>query len=90
MKKITLFAGMLAMAAFFTTSVVAQDKTKDTKPATTQTTQTTPKADAKTPASCDKKSGTGKESCKPGCTMNKKDSKCCDKDKKAAPAPEKK
>jgi len=81
MKKITLFVGMIAMAAFFTTTVIAQDKAQTTKPATTQTAQ--PKADAKTPAACDKKDAS-KEGCKPGCTMHKE--KCCDKDKKAAPA----
>lgn len=83
MKKITVFVGMLAMVAFFSTSVVAQDKTKDTKTTTTQV-----KSDAKTPASTDKKAGTTKEACKPGCTMNK--DKCCDKDKKATTAPDKK
>jgi len=87
MKKVTLFVGMLAMVAFFSTSVVAQDKTTTAKPATTQTTQ---KADAKAPASCDKKAGTSKEGCKPGCTMKKDGGKCCDKDKKATTAPEKK
>ncbi|MCX6287229.1 MAG: hypothetical protein NTY96_08945 [Bacteroidetes bacterium] len=85
MKKVTLFIGMLAMVAFFSTSVVAQDKAATAKPAATQT---TPKADAKTPASCTKKDGAAKEGCKPGCTMHK--DKCCDKDKKATAAPEKK
>ena len=36
MKKVTLFVGMIAMAAFLSTTAVAQDKAKDTKPATTQ------------------------------------------------------
>jgi hypothetical protein len=89
MKKVTLFVGMLAMAAFLSTSAIAQDKAKDTKPATTPTTQTTQKTDAKTPASCDKKAGASKEGCKPGCTMHKDGGKCCDKDKKTT-APEKK
>ena len=84
MKKVTLFVGMIAMAAFLSTSVLAQDKTqaktKDTKPATTQTTT---KADAKAPAATDK----SKEGCKPGCTMHK--DKCCDKDKKTT-TPDKK
>jgi len=81
MRKITLFTGMLAMAAFLATTAVAQDKAKETtKPAPAQTTQ---KADAKAPAATDKK-----EACKPGCTMHK--DKCCDKDKKAATTPEKK
>ena len=91
MKKVTLFVGMLAMAAFLSTSVLAQDKTT-AKPADTKTTTTTApaKTDAAKPAaSCDKKDAS-KEGCKPGCTMHK--DKCCDKDKKAAPAatPEKK
>jgi len=84
MKKITVFVGMLAMVAFFATSVVAQDKTKDTKTTTTQVKKT----DAKAPASTDKKTGTSKEACKPGCTMHK--DKCCDKSKSETPAPEKK
>ena len=69
------------MAAFLSTSVVAQDKTtKDTKAAPTTTT-TTAKTDAKAPAK------DSKEGCKPGCTMHK--DKCCDKDKKTT-TPEKK
>ena len=82
MKKVTLFIGMIAMAAFLSTSVVAQDKTtKDTKaaPATTTTTKTDAKAPAKDT----------KEGCKPGCTMHKEGGKCCDKDKKTT-TPEKK
>jgi hypothetical protein len=82
MKKVTLFVGMIAMAAFLSTTAVAQDKAKDTKPATTQTTPA--KADAKTPASTGKK-----DACKPGCTMHKDGGKCCDKDKKTT-TPEKK
>jgi len=81
MKKVTLFVGMLAMAAFISTSAMAQDKAKDTKttatPAKTET--------AKPAASCDKKEGT--KECKSSCTMHK--DKCCDKDKKAA-TPDKK
>ena len=83
MKKVTLFVGMLAMAAFLSTSVLAQDKTQDkTKDTKATTTQAAPaKTDAKAPAS--------KEGCKPGCTMKK--DKCCDKDKKTTtPTPEKK
>ena len=80
MKKVTLFVGMLAMAAFLSTSVLAQDKTT-AKPADTKTTTTTTKTT--TPAATDKKDAS-KEGCKPGCTMHK--DKCCDKDKKAAPA----
>ncbi|MCX6281335.1 MAG: hypothetical protein NTU51_05180 [Bacteroidetes bacterium] len=79
MKKVTLFVGMIAMAAFLSTSVSAQDKTKETKPATTQTAPA--KTDAKAPASKE----ASKEGCKPGCTMHK--DKCCDKDKKATTAP---
>ncbi len=79
MKKITLFVGMIAMAAFFTTTVIAQNQAQTVKPATTQTTQ--PKADAKTPAACAKKDA-AKDGCKPGCTMHK--DKCCDKGAKAA------
>ena len=85
MKKVTLFIGMIAMAAFLSTSVLAQDKTtKDTKaaPATTTTT-TSAKTDAKAPAK------DTKEGCKPGCTMHKDGGKCCDKDKKTT-TPEKK
>lgn len=82
MKKVTLFVGMLAMAAFLSTSVLAQDKatTKTADPKTTTTTNPS-KADTKPAASCDKKEAT--KDCKPGCTMHK--DKCCDKDKKAAP-----
>ena len=83
MKKVTLFVGMLAMAAFLSTSVLAQDKTT-TKTTDPKTTTTPAKTDAAKPAaSCDKKDAS-KEGCKPGCTMHK--DKCCDKDKKAAPA----
>ncbi len=84
MKKVTLFVGMIAMAAFLSTSVLAQDKTQDkTKEAKPATTQAAPaKTDAKAPAS--------KEACKPGCTMHKEGSKCCDKDKKTTATPEKK
>jgi hypothetical protein len=82
MKKVTLVIGMIAMAAFISTSVMAQDKAKETKPApaTTTTTATAKKTDAKAPA---------KEGCQPGCTMKKDGGKCCDKDKKTA-TPEKK
>jgi hypothetical protein len=79
MKKVSLFIGMIAMAAFISTSVMAQDKAKETKPApATTTAPAAKKSDAKTPA---------KEGCQPGCTMHK--DKCCDKDKKTT-TPEKK
>jgi len=83
MKKVTLFIGMIAVAAFLSTSVVAQDKaTKDTK-ASPSTTTTTAKTDAKA------SSKDTKEGCKPGCTGHKDGGKCCDKDKKTT-TPEKK
>ena len=87
MKKLALFTGMILMIAFMSTTVFAQDKTTQPKPAekTTQPAQT--KTNAKTPASCDKKDAS-KEGCKPGCTMHK--DKCCDKDKKTPATPEKK
>jgi hypothetical protein len=88
MKKLALFTGMILMVAFMSTTVFAQDKTTQSKPAEKTTQTTTTKSDAKTPASCDKKDAS-KAGCKPGCTMNK-DKKCCDKDKKTPATPEKK
>jgi hypothetical protein len=82
MKKVTLFVGMIVMAAFLSTSVLAQDKATAKpaeKPATPAKTETTK-------GSCDHKDAK-KEDCKPGCTMHK--DKCCDKDKKTT-TPDKK